>query len=762
MSRDRFESLTNLRLANLDGAFSNAFASMAGGSILVGFIKYLGASDFWILAITLCTGSSVFSILQIPGAVWGRRFASYKRFVTPGGNLTRLFYVPLIFLPLIAIPPTLKLTIMVVCVAIASASNFLVATTYSEWLAELVPPSSRGWFYSRRNAISTMTSALGGVLAGGLVGLFEHLGREALGYSVVFALASVFSAISLHYYLKMSDTPREHVVHSDIKETFRDLAKPFVNRNFRRVLTYLFVAVFAQGFTGNFIAAFTIESLHMPLWVFMVSSFTQAIGTTFSLPFMGALTDKYGNKPVLILAGFGTTFTPLMYLFCQPDQTFHNALLLWTITIPNGVIWAAIVLTQFNILLSTSPPEERASYLGTALTVQAAAGFVGPLLGALVLNYFRGVMPTAEVAYKSLFVVMMSLRFLSVFFLFPVMERGSKRVGTTLKDLSRLSPSGLSAMRSMGPSADPSAREDAIRRVGTQHLSMATTGLIAALQDPAPRIRRQAAASLALVGDRAAVEALIDLLKHHPDIVEPEWIETLGRIGGRNALPILEAWLGYPGNPHRATAIRALAQVGDTSAVPMLESVEDEVREAIHALKSLGAKSHTYANRLTDDRPTVRLAAAEAIAELGIAEAAPALRASLDQFRDEASSEAAYALGAVGETADIPRLLQHAQSAPSTLSRRRSLLGVARLLEVEPESYRLMLLEGMTRDAALLTLMRTVKHDHPYATSSYSHGDEVKAVENLLSDNTNPLLEGFREIYVEEAFLVLVSYLAKK
>jgi hypothetical protein len=89
------------------------------------------------------------------------------------------------------------------------------------------------------------------------------------------------------------------------------------------------------------------------------------------------------------------------------------------------------------------------------------------------------------------------------------------------------------------------------------------------------------------------------------------------------------------------------------------------------------------------------------------------------------------------------------------ITRRRCLLAVARVLNVESQTYRLMLLEGMERDAALLALPRTAKGRHARiraALERYSAGNEQGALEALAKGQ--PRLKPFAERPVEESFLV--------
>jgi HEAT repeat protein len=773
VSPNRLQNLTNLRIANIDGSFATAFAAMSAGSILIGFVKYLGGSDIWIGVLTAFSGSpSVFGLLQIPGAIWGQRFASYKKFVTPGGTTWRIFYAPLIFLPLLhQIPNEIRLWILIVCVSIATAGSLVVNPAYNEWLAELIPAASRGWFFSRRNALLTLSGAFAGLVGGVIIDEFKGANLEDVGFSVVFAVGSLCSLISLFFYHRMDETPRPAVVKQGVGEATRELARPLIDRNYRAVLIFLAAITFATTFAGNFFTAFALESLKLPYTLLMLSGLTQAIGTVIASPFCGYLADKYGNKPVLMLSGFLLTVTPIQWLFCYPLLNGHNAAVILPISVLGGMVWAAVNLTQFNLLLATSPPEERASYLGVALTVQNAVGFISPLVGAFVMSYLRLNIADLTMAYKVLFLCTMTMRFFAMFSLARVHEEGALQVRKTLRDLSKVTPKGLSAMRSLSRSGDVREREDAIRQVAKQGFSMAGDELIKALHDPSPRIRRQAAAGLARLGDPAAVEGLIHQVEFHPDLIEEETVDALGTLGGAEAVPWLSKLLASdPRTLVRRSAVRALGRTNDPSAIPpLIEAVltgdADIRRASLRSLRNLGAEGadEVFSKALLDPQPAVRIAAAEGVAELELCAGAENARLSLELFHDEASSEVAYALASVGTDSDIPLILATAEECISVITRRRCLLGLARLLGVEAEAYRILLLEGMGRDEALLNLAKPLVRRNrklSVAMATYSGGDEHSALEAAANIVKQPVLQFMARQPVDELFIVVVCYLS--
>ena len=365
----------------------------------------------------------------------------------------------------------------------------------------------------------------------------------------------------------------------------------------------------------------------------------------------------------------------------------------------------------------------------------------------------------------------MAMRFFAMFTLFPVHEEGALRLKKTLQDLSRITPKGLSAMRSLSRSGDVSEREDAIKQVAQARNLMAGDELVKALHDPSPRIRRQAAVGLARLGDASAVEALIHQLEFHPDLVEEEMVDALGSLGGAEAVPWLSKLLiNDPRTLVRRAAALALGKTGDESAIPPLikavtQGDADIRRAALRSLRTLQAEEAdaVFAAALLDPQPAVRIAAAEGVAEMCLCTSAPNARESLAQFHDEASSEVAYALAAIGDDSDIPLILDTAQECVSMITRRRCLLGLARLLGVESHTYRILLLEDMGRDAAVLDLTKPLVRRNrrlAVATEKYSAGDEPGAIEAAAQAMKQPVLQFMARKPVDELFIVVVCYLS--
>ena len=261
-------------------------------------------------------------------------------------------------------------------------------------------------------------------------------------------------------------------------------------------------------------------------------------------------------RSVLALAGAAIAVTPAMWVLTIPGHDAYNMAILCVGHVLVGTIWAGVNVCQFSIVLATSPQKDRGTYMAAGFTIQALLAGISPVLGAALLTTFRSHFEAAE-AYKLVFGVTMGARFIAILFLAPVREEGSARIRATLRDLARISPRGMKAMRTLAKPSDVAARGEAIKSAAKAHYALASDEIVKALHDPAPRVRREAAQALAKLGDPAAAESLIHQLSDHPDLVEEDTVEALGELGGVEAVPHVARYLRSPRSQVRRAAAQA-------------------------------------------------------------------------------------------------------------------------------------------------------------------------------------------------------------
>jgi HEAT repeat protein len=159
--------------------------------------------------------------------------------------------------------------------------------------------------------------------------------------------------------------------------------------------------------------------------------------------------------------------------------------------------------------------------------------------------------------------------------------------------------------------------------------------LEAALADPRPAIRREAAHALALWRDPATRELLMPLLDDDSKSVKLMAARALGQLGVAEAEPVLEEMKIDQDGQLRPDVCAALAEIDPESCVPV-------------ALEIMGAKE-------TDRHES----AAAALAAVGGEPAREALREGLEKLRGEKRAPVIEALGEVGTEDDVDAVLKY-------------------------------------------------------------------------------------------------------
>ena len=189
--------------------------------------------------------------------------------------------------------------------------------------------------------------------------------------------------------------------------------------------------------------------------------------------------------------------------------------------------------------------------------------------------------------------------------------------------------------------------------------------LRAMLADGLPQMREGAARVAGYFGDRALLDPMLAACEDPDESVRRAAVEQLPRFEDARARAAIAAALerGTPGV--RAAAARALAHVPAEEALPKLRTACADADPWVryHAARSLGhfdragAREALLALTLHDPLPPVRIAAVEALAQVGDAEALAALRPLADDQDPAVAAPALLALGGARDGGTLDALV---------------------------------------------------------------------------------------------------------
>lgn len=251
----------------------------------------------------------------------------------------------------------------------------LIQPHWRAWMGSLVPPRRRGLFFARRTRL-TMMSSLAVFIGGGyLLTATDHAWSEGLGFALLFLLAACGRLTSGRLLAQMHD-PETHA--TDNRRSYRqtlvhckDAMQDSVFRHYS-----LFVAGM-QGvvaLSAPFFAVYMLNELHLSYLQYSLTNVASILTQFVTLGFWGRISDKYGNRVVMLFCSALMPLLPSLWLFAWHFETIILIQLL------SGFAWSGFTLATANYLYDLRP--QRSSF-ATYAAVQSALGAIGVFAGAL-------------------------------------------------------------------------------------------------------------------------------------------------------------------------------------------------------------------------------------------------------------------------------------------------------------------------------------------------------------------------------------------
>lgn len=372
-----------LRMVIYDGLTSEMMTTLTTGAFLVSLAVLMGASNFQIgLLAGLPTFTNIFQLVSI----WlVRRYNNRRAVSVICSFLARIPLVVIGSVVIIFFPGSF--TLLAIFLFFHYLFGSIAGPSWNSWMKDLVPEKRLGTFFARR---SSYMQTLNVILSLSLALTVDKITSaypqyELYIYAVLFTVAGI-AGIAGTVFLSRTPEPHSNLTKENIFKLFK---RPLKNGNFRRLLIFNSIWVFAINLATPFFTVFLLKSLNLPLSYIIGLNIISQLCSIFTIRVWGRYADQYSNKTIIAIGAPLYILCLIAWCFVGIYSNLYNNLALLTgIFIVSGFANAGINLSLTNIGLKLATKEEAIVYLSVKNMVTSVFSAIAPLLGGYLADYF--------------------------------------------------------------------------------------------------------------------------------------------------------------------------------------------------------------------------------------------------------------------------------------------------------------------------------------------------------------------------------------
>jgi MFS family permease len=372
-----------LRRLVVEAAFSSTTAALTTGVILTAFALHLGANNVTIGLLAAIPFLS--QLAQAPAIALVEHVRARKRIAVLSSLVGRSMLGLMALLPFAGswALPGLVIATLILCVMGAMGG-----CAWNAWMRDLAPEQRMGSIFARRTIRGTLATLVAGLAAA--IGL-EISAEGSLGRDLTFSalyltgcaagLASAWIVAAMPEPVMAPRTERLGLIAM--------LRRPFVDRNFARLIVFLGSWQFAINLATPFFTVFLVRQLGYDMTVVVGLSIVSQLANIVALRNWGSLADRFTNKSVLLVAA-PAYIASIVAMIGASQFTDPSWRLVWLtgLHIVMGAAVAGVTLASTNIALKLSPRGEATAYVAASGLVSAVSAGAAPILGGIFADYF--------------------------------------------------------------------------------------------------------------------------------------------------------------------------------------------------------------------------------------------------------------------------------------------------------------------------------------------------------------------------------------
>jgi MFS family permease len=376
----RLKVKKSLKLSVLDGS---AYAAMLGLTFnyITPFALALKATTAQVGLLTSIP-NLIMAVSQLAAPDLAERAGSRKGLILPVVFLHALMFIPILLIPFVL--PSGQVWWCIGFVTLNTVLGALANPAWGSMMADLVPPSLRGRYFSFRGRVTGIITFVFSLIGGGILQVFT--GSILTGFAILFGAAAVFRLVSLYFLAGMYE-PLDPSQKKNGPGLFELIGK-MRSSNLGKFTIFVALISFTTNLANPFFAVFMLKDLNFSYTTYMVVISFSAISNLLFQTFWGSRADRTGNMLAVKISSSFLPLVPLLWIFN------HNVLFLIFIQIISGFALSGFNLATVNFVYDAAEPGTRTKQIAVFNAINGIAICLGALSGGFLVAYLPAILGT--------------------------------------------------------------------------------------------------------------------------------------------------------------------------------------------------------------------------------------------------------------------------------------------------------------------------------------------------------------------------------
>jgi MFS family permease len=417
-----------LNLSIIDGSLSAIMGSLCGGIFLMGFVLKVLKADPGKIGL-LASLPMFANLIQLFGSYIIEKTGKSKLLCAVSIGISRVLWLLIVLLPLKIFAPVadFRIWIVVFVIGISSIFGALAGVGWISWMSDLVPANIRGAYFGKRNMITSFFGMIFVLIGGRFIKFWELKYTESnpLGFIIIFAIGLIAGLSSLIFLTSIPEPDKPQKQQTTVF-SFSKFLSPLKDSNFIKLIIFVSMWIFAINIAAPFYGVYMINILKIDFSALTIFGTAATIATLVMMKIWGPITDKLGNKPVVIVSSFVLVIVPFIWITALPGLYYIPVLLAHILS---GAFMAGAGLSQFNILIKLAPQDGRSIYLALFAAITGLIGAVAPIAGGgiskIMENFSFSILTYTVTNLHFLFLLSSILIIISIVLAIRIKEEGS-------------------------------------------------------------------------------------------------------------------------------------------------------------------------------------------------------------------------------------------------------------------------------------------------------------------------------------------------